>query len=133
MSVIQTSYGPRTLVRSVGDYLHTTPTPSAPHGEWWRLDPQSGRLVDVPSNSPALRATLAVADSPKPKAKPDVLYHDDNGAITCGACAGSTLKYTLRTLSGHRARPWTTEEKAEFTRLVGEAPKCECCGNVGAS
>lgn len=65
------------------------------------------------------------------KAKPDTLYHDDNGAIVCGACAGTSLKHTLRTLSGHRARPWTASEKAEFKRITGAHPECERCGKTG--
>lgn len=69
---------------------------------------------------------------PKPKAKDHVLYWDDNGAITCGRCAGVTLRYTLRTLSGHRAKPVTKAESDEFQKMTGEPCSCEACGKVVA-
>lgn len=63
--------------------------------------------------------------TPKPKAKPDTLYWDDNGRVVCGACAGNTLRYTLRTLSGHRAKPVTAAESEEFRGKVHESAKVE--------
>jgi hypothetical protein len=69
----------------------------------------------------------------KPKAKPDVLYWDDNGRIVCGACAGTSLRYTLRTLSGHRAKPVTKADSDEFRGMVGKPSSCEVCGKVHES
>lgn len=71
--------------------------------------------------------------TPKPKAKPDTLYWDDNGRVVCGACAGNTLRFTLRTLSGHRAKPVTAAESEEFRVMVGEPSSCESCGKVHES
>ena len=66
----------------------------------------------------------------KPKAKDDVLYWDDNGRVTCGKCAGTTLRYTLRTLSGHGAPRVTIADRASLKKL-GHTAKCECCNKEG--
>mgnify|MGYP001575334705 CR=1 FL=1 len=64
--------------------------------------------------------------NPKPLAKDDALYWDDNGRITCGRCAGASLRFTLRTRSGHRAPRVNAAELAELAKLgLGH---CECCG-----
>jgi hypothetical protein len=55
---IQTAYGKRHVVRRIGSYVETIPTPAAPNGEWWVLNPQKG-YVPVASNSRALLHTLA--------------------------------------------------------------------------
>lgn len=58
-SQIRTPYGTRHVVRRTNDgaYYFTTPTPSAPHGEWWTFNQQRG-FVPVPSNGRALKASL---------------------------------------------------------------------------
>jgi hypothetical protein len=69
----------------------------------------------------------------KPKAKDQVLYWDDNGRIICGACAGNSLRYTLRTLSGHRAKPVTKAESDEFQKMADKPYSCESCGKIHPS
>lgn len=64
---------------------------------------------------------------PKPKAKDDTLYWDDNGRVICGKHAGSSLRYTLRTLSGHRAPPVSAADRAEAAKM-GHVIDCETCG-----
>lgn len=61
MSTISTACGIKTVVRRVGvqgEYYYTLPTLSAPHGEWWTLNPQRG-FVPVPGNGRALLAAKA--------------------------------------------------------------------------
>lgn len=77
-------------------------------------------------NTPAQCQEIGCAP-PKVRAKPDVLYWDDNGRVVCGACAGATLRFTLRTLSGHRAPPVSAADLAE-ARTLGWTLKCEECG-----
>lgn len=67
--------------------------------------------------------------SPNPKAKDNVLYWDDNGRVTCGFCAGATLRMTLRTLSGHRAHPVKADEHAAAAKM-GWTIQCETCGKT---
>jgi hypothetical protein len=60
-TTIRTPYGKKTITRRVGvagEYYFEEPSPSAPHGAWWTLNPQTG-FVPVPSNSPALLAALS--------------------------------------------------------------------------
>jgi len=60
---VQTAFGKKAVVRRFGvsgEYVETIPTPSAPHGEFWTLNPQRG-WVPVPSNGRALRAAIAAA------------------------------------------------------------------------
>ncbi len=61
--IIKTTFGDRHVVRRVGvcgEYYYTTPTPSAPHGEWWVCNPQHG-YVPVPSNGKALAEAIALS------------------------------------------------------------------------
>lgn len=60
MATINTNFGRKTVVRrvgSAGEYYYTIPTPSAPNGEWWVLNPQLG-FVDVAGNSRGLLAAI---------------------------------------------------------------------------
>lgn len=60
-STIQTTSGPRVLVRRVGaagEYYETIPTRAAPNGEWWVRNPQRG-IVPIAGNSRGLQAALA--------------------------------------------------------------------------
>ena len=69
----------------------------------------------------------------KPKAKDDALYIGDNGSITCGQCAGASIRYTLRDISGQRAHRVTAADVA-YARdeMDGHVLKCEGCGRVAA-
>lgn len=64
MTSIRTAYGKRFVTRVVDGYVQTRSRPSAPHGEWWVLNPQTG-YVPVPSNSPGLAAAISL-DEAKP-------------------------------------------------------------------
>jgi hypothetical protein len=59
---ISTAFGVKTVDRVIGcmvqRYVKTLPTPSAPNGEYWTLNPQRG-YVPVASNSRALVAALS--------------------------------------------------------------------------
>lgn len=62
MMTIQTAFGRKRITRRVGvvgEYYFEAPSPSAPNGAWWTLNPQKG-FVPIPSNSRALHAALAV-------------------------------------------------------------------------
>lgn len=67
-----------------------------------------------------------VATNPKALAKDDALYWDDNGRVTCGRCSGATLRFTMRTLSGHKTRAVRRAELAELAPLGLD--HCGCCG-----
>lgn len=57
---IKTAFGEKNIDRrigSCGEYYHEMPSPSAPNGAWWTLNPQHG-FVPVASNSRALRAII---------------------------------------------------------------------------
>jgi hypothetical protein len=61
---IETPFGKRVIARRVGrarEYYETLPTPSAPHGEWWVLNPQTG-FVPVASNNRGLKRALVEDD-----------------------------------------------------------------------
>lgn len=63
MANIETAFGTKRVVRRVGvcgEYVETTPTRSAPNGEWWTLNPQRG-FVPVDSNARGLLAALGMA------------------------------------------------------------------------
>lgn len=58
---IETPFGKRSVVQRIGaggEYAFTAPRPSAPHGEWWVLNPQRGWIPTSPSESRALRTAL---------------------------------------------------------------------------
>jgi hypothetical protein len=59
-TTIQTAFGKRRVVRVIGEYVQTIPTPSAPNGEWWTLNPQRG-YVPVPPNARGLLAACKSA------------------------------------------------------------------------
>lgn len=66
MTTISTAFGKRTVFRIVGGclktgYVYTQPTPAAPNGEWWTLNPQRG-YVPVPSNARGLACALGRTD-----------------------------------------------------------------------
>lgn len=62
MMTIQTAFGRKKITRRAGvagEYYFEAPSPSAPNGGWWALNPQKG-FVPVASNSRALLAALEV-------------------------------------------------------------------------
>lgn len=69
VTTIQTPAGKKHIGRRVGvakEYYFELPSPSAPNGGWWTLNPQHG-FVSVPSNSRALRAAIEAEDTRKPR------------------------------------------------------------------
>lgn len=63
MDTINTPYGKKWVVRRVGtsgEYYYTTPTPNAPNGAWWTLNPQRG-FVPVSTMTKGLQDALACA------------------------------------------------------------------------
>ena len=60
------------------------------------------------------------------KTKEGVIYSGDNGRLSCIACSGGSLSYTLRDLSGQRAVKMTPEDNAYWIQELGKPMSCEC-------
>lgn len=73
------------------------------------------------------------AIDPKPVLDPGALYLGDNGRCFCGACAGTSAKYTGRDISGQKVARIDFDALVQWRAEMGDSnhdPKCEDCGKA---
>ena len=76
---------------------------------------------------------MSAIRTPRPQLRADRLYLGDNGRMFCGAlrCAGATVYYTGRDISGQAVAGITPGDRAAL-HAMGTRARCEGCGDAGA-
>ena len=67
-------------------------------------------------------------DTFTPVLRDEDLHFTDNGRIVCGACAGTSARFTGRDISGQEVAVIDAAMAARFESDVGRGPTCEECG-----